>query len=248
MSTVWVTTSWDDGHALDVRLADLLDRHGVPGTFYVAPRSIELARHQRLGSEALLALADRFEIGGHTLTHRRLTSLDRAAAAEEIRAGKDELEQALGAPVQSFCYPGGRYAAGHVDLVRDAGFTVARTVQRHVTAPPTDLLQAGTTSHAYRHYSDIASMATRPALRPGASWRRWWNWDQAAIRLFDGICSTGGVFHLWGHSWEIDDRGDWRRLERVLRHIGRRGDVRYIVNGELAQTRTRSPVVAGVRP
>jgi peptidoglycan/xylan/chitin deacetylase (PgdA/CDA1 family) len=241
MSTVWVTTSWDDGHASDARLAALLDRYDMPGTFYVAPRSVELARHERLGRDALLALAERFEIGGHTLTHRRLTSLSRAAAAEEIRAGKDELEQALGARLRSFCYPGGRYGADHVALVREAGFTVARTVRRNVTAPPSDLLRAGTTIHAYRHYGDALR------CRPGASWRRWWNWDQSAMRLFDDVCSTGGVFHLWGHSWEIDAHGDWGRVERVLRHIGRRRDVRYIVNGRLAETTMRPPVIARAR-
>ena len=30
-----VTTSWDDGHPLDVRLAELLSSYGVPGTFYL---------------------------------------------------------------------------------------------------------------------------------------------------------------------------------------------------------------------
>ena len=36
----YLTTSWDDGDALDARLADLLARYGVPGTFYV-PRNCE---------------------------------------------------------------------------------------------------------------------------------------------------------------------------------------------------------------
>src|SRR5688500_11915407 len=33
-----VTTSWDDGHPLDIRLAEMLARHGVAGTFYVPLR------------------------------------------------------------------------------------------------------------------------------------------------------------------------------------------------------------------
>ena len=32
----WITTSWDDGHTLDLRLADLLDKYDLRGTFYVA--------------------------------------------------------------------------------------------------------------------------------------------------------------------------------------------------------------------
>jgi hypothetical protein len=241
MGSVWVTTSWDDGHAFDVRLADLLERYGLPGTFYVAPRCVHLSPRQRLTPGALAALAERFEIGGHTLTHQPLPSLALSAAAAEIRDGKDDLEAMIGAPLRSFCYPGGMYSASHIDLVREAGFSVARTVRRYVSAPPADPLQVATTFHAYRHFTDISSIARWFHFHPGRSWRRWWNWDDFAIQLFDLILCTGGVFHLWGHSWEIDARGEWARVERVLRHIGRRRDVHYIDNGDLLQSTTTRP-------
>ena len=48
--------------------------------------------------------------------------------------------------------------------------------------------------------------------------------------LFDVTRASGGVFHLWGHSWEIDARQDWGRLERVLEHIGSHNDATYISN------------------
>ncbi len=54
-----------------------------------------------------------------------------------------------------------------------------------------------------------------------------------AIALFDTVLETGGVFHLWGHSWELDGRRDWERLDRVLDYIAGRSDVRYVANGEL---------------
>jgi len=41
---VYVTTSWDDGHELDLRLASELAAHGMAGTFYVAP---DAARYRR---------------------------------------------------------------------------------------------------------------------------------------------------------------------------------------------------------
>jgi hypothetical protein len=61
-----------------------------------------------------------------------------------------------------------------------------------------------------------------------------WNWDVMAIAQFDLMLATGGVFHLWGHSWEVEKNGDWARLERVFAHIARRPGVRYVDNGELA--------------
>src|SRR4051794_21779274 len=35
---VFITTSWDDGHPLDIRIAELLAKYDLPGTFYI-PRA-----------------------------------------------------------------------------------------------------------------------------------------------------------------------------------------------------------------
>ena len=225
-----MTTSWDDGHVLDLRLADLLDRHGIAGTFYVAPRSHEIPAGERLDDARLRALAARFEIGGHTLTHRRLPTLDAATARHEIRAGRDAIEQAIGRPVTTFCYPGGSYRPEHVAMARDEGFVLARTVRRYQTRLPQDLLETGTTVHAYRHLRDPPRLIAGGPLR---GWRRSWDWADLAIHQFDRVRAGGGVFHLWGHSWEIDGHGDWDRLDRVLAHIGGVPGVRYVPNGAL---------------
>ncbi len=77
-------------------------------------------------------------------------------------------------------------------------------------------------------------------MEPGLRWRRlpvraarlFWSWDELAIAVFDAMLAAGnGVYHFWGHSWEIDDHGDWDRLERVLAHIGGRAEVDYAVPG-----------------
>ena len=230
---VVVTTSWDDGHVCDHKLAELLEHYGLRGTFYVAPENVELPRRERLGDHELLALAGRFEIGGHTLTHRRLTCLPDDVAWKEIVEGKDALEQVIGAPLRSFCYPGGQYAARHTAMVRDAGFALARTVRRGFTQMSPSY-ETHTTVHAYRHLRDGPAALCLANGRIGEARRIYWHWDQLAMSMFDRVLRTGGVFHLWGHSWEIDDNSDWGQLERVLRYIGGRPNVRYIDNGELA--------------
>ena len=45
---VTVTTSWDDGHRLDLRLAEILDEYQLPATFYISPASTEIAPADRL--------------------------------------------------------------------------------------------------------------------------------------------------------------------------------------------------------
>ena len=68
-------------------------------------------------------------IGGHTVRHPILTAIDDELARKEIAGGRDTLEGLLRQPVKLFAYPNGRpgtdYAAPHVKIVRDLGFTAA---------------------------------------------------------------------------------------------------------------------------
>lgn len=229
--TVQVTTSWDDGHVLDHCVAGLLDTYGLTGTFYVAPRNVELERRVRMGKRDLCALAADFEIGGHTLNHLRLNSVPDAVAQREISDGKDELEQILGASLRSFCYPGGAYDRRHKPMVRGAGFEYARTIRRYETRASCPM-EVHTTVHAYRHLCDLPEMFGLSKGSPQRTAQYYWNWDVLAMALFDEVLATGGVYHLWGHSWEIDQNEDWERLERVLGYIGRRPGVQYVTNCE----------------
>lgn len=229
-----VTTSWDDGHELDEKLAVELDSHGFAGTFYIAPQSAEIPPRRRLEHMALRDLASRFEIGGHTLTHPHMTRLPLQEAAREITLGRDVLQEIIGRRVTSFCYPYGAYRAEHIDLVRTAEFRVARTIRRFCTVAPADPLQLATTTHAARYLAD-GWRAVRSGRSPGAAWATWASWDVMARQMFQEARAGGGVFHLWGHSWEIEAHGDWPRLRSVLRYIAGHDDVLFVTNGELVE-------------
>jgi peptidoglycan/xylan/chitin deacetylase (PgdA/CDA1 family) len=229
---VVVTTSWDDGHVLDRRLASMLTGRGLAGTFYIAPENVEFAARDLLDPGGLRELAACFEIGGHTLTHRRLTTLGLAEAGTELRAGKERLEQVIQRPVTSFCYPGGLYRAEHVPLLKRAGFRCARTVRRLSTSPVTDPFAMRTTVQARPHPRDWPAVVALNHGRPVRS-LRCTDWSTLAVTLFDRVLAGGGVFHLWGHSWEIDRLGQWDRLARVLDHIAGRPGVSYTTNGGL---------------
>ena len=71
------------------------------------------------------------EIGGHTTTHARLASLDEAAAADDIRRNKLQLEAIIDREVRHFAYPYGDEAscgAREFRLAKAAGFATAVTV------------------------------------------------------------------------------------------------------------------------
>ena len=143
------TTSWDDGHPLDLKLADLLDRHGLPGTFYVPLRNREGLPVMEAG--ALRQLDGRFEIGSHTLDHHYADRGDAGTWARQVIDGKAALEQALGHAVAGFCYPGGRADAAARQVVRGAGFAYARSiVNLHLDAGD-DRFRLPTTAQFFPH-------------------------------------------------------------------------------------------------
>ncbi len=71
-------------------------------------------------------------IGAHTCTHPRLSRIPRAQAKEEIRAGKKKLEDRFGQSIEHFAYPFGDYDEEVVEMVREAGFRTASTMDRGI--------------------------------------------------------------------------------------------------------------------
>ncbi len=232
MKQVIVTTSWDDGHKLDERLSALLTKYHMKGTFYISPEDHEIAPEDRLNEKQLKAISKQFEIGAHTMTHPRLTEVDDKRAKKEMQDSKKYLEDLLKHPVTTFCYPGGNFKEKHVAMAREVGFSYARTVRRHRFDLKGSLLEGDTTINAYNHYQDLWKIARFAHFNPIRTYR-YFQWDVLAKAMFDRALSEGGVFHLWGHSWEVDKLGFWEKLEDVLKYISDRKGVQYVTNGEL---------------
>lgn len=232
MKPIFVTTSWDDGHTLDVRLAELLKKYGIKATFYIAPKDYESTPEERLTDAQIKTLSESFEIGAHTMTHAHLTKISDHDAKKEIEDSKHYLESITGQPVTAFCYPRGEYKKKHVEMVHAAGFLYARTVQRNSIALNDAPLEARTTVNTYNHYSDLSNIT------------RNFQWDALAKARFDEVQKNGGVFHLWGHSWEIEEHNDWEKLESVLAYISHKPNVQYVTNSEFLALRPRKLLIA----
>jgi peptidoglycan/xylan/chitin deacetylase (PgdA/CDA1 family) len=238
-----ITTSWDDGDILDERVADLLDRHGIRGTFYLARKF----RPNRLPEERIRALATRHEIGAHTVSHPDLTLLSRMAKENEIESGKKWLEDVTGETVAMFCYPFGRFDTETKASVAKAGFRGARTTRQFVLAPRTDRFAVATTLHAHPmvlrrdNARDFAAYVFnldrrnrwRGSLGIAASMLR--GWPRFAETLFRmSAIDPDAVFHLWGHSWEIEASNMWEQLDTFLKLISS-FDCRFETNGDVQQ-------------
>ena len=71
-----------------------------------------------------------FEIAAHSRTHPDLTSLSGKALENEVSGSRCELEDLLGEPVVTFCYPYGFYNDRTKEAARKAGFLAARSTRR----------------------------------------------------------------------------------------------------------------------
>ncbi|HVS88351.1 MAG TPA: glycosyltransferase [Candidatus Acidoferrum sp.] len=233
-----ITTSWDDGHPLDLRIAELLAKHGLRGTFYVP---LENTR-STLSPVQIRELSSAFEIGAHTVHHLVLTTLTSDRARAEIVQSKAQLEEITGKPCKVFCFPKGRYANAHVEMLAEAGFTGARTVEllsfnrpraeRGIAIMPTTLQACPNPTFTY-----VRNAAKR--FRFKALWSlllhsHGTDWAATAVALLDHAQQSGGVFHLWGHSWEIEEYQQWRALDRVLAALAEYNrPATYVANSEL---------------
>ncbi len=67
MKKIYFTTSWDDGHKLDLKLSELLAKYNIAGTFYIAKDF-----QGRMTDEDIIKISKNNEIGAHTITHPNL--------------------------------------------------------------------------------------------------------------------------------------------------------------------------------
>ena len=214
------TTSWDDGHPLDHRVAALLAKYGLTGTFYVP---IENAR-EVMNAQQIRDLGGSFEIGAHTAHHVVLTEVSAETAENEIHDSKRRLEDITGSVCDGFCFPRGRLHRGHLQMVRRSGFRYARTVELLSTRVParrSGIYLIPTTVQVCPHRWTIYAKNGAKRLALGnlknmILHSRSQDWPETARSMLRMVARRGGVFHLWGHSWEIEKRQQWAALEAVL--------------------------------
>lgn len=223
MTLMPITTSWDDGHPDDFRIAELLAKYELKGTFYI-PRVCETETMDESGIRELAAAQ---EIGAHTIHHVYLTEVDVATGDREIIDSKAWLESVLDSECRMFCFPRGKFTAHHLETAASAGYVGVRTTEMLSTRRPQmtrGVRQLPTTVEAYPH-TQVTFMRNILKRRAGSNFvnllrnRKQLDWPVLARSLYSQAASDNGVFHLWGHSWEIEDLDLWEPLEDVFRFL-----------------------------
>ena len=242
-----VTTSWDDGDPLDLKVAELLRDRNLPGTFYV-PFTGPHGR-QTLTPDHLRSLAvEGFEVGGHSLSHNVLPPLRPDEMAREVGLCKMRLEDILGERVRMFCYPKGRFNAAVISHVKQAGYLGARTTRMlrqtldfNPYQMPTSLLAYPNRCRVYAR-NMVRARNIRGLFDYVTQFIQLGSWVSMGRILFDRVLKEGGVWHLFGHAWQIQELGLWNDLKEILDYVCGRDGVVYVANsGVLSFLPERTP-------
>lgn len=217
-----LTLSYDDGVEQDIRLMDILDRHGLRCTFNLnsgcyaaeghtyAPGTI----HRRLPASRVSQLyaTDRHEVAVHSLTHPRLEVLPPSAVTQEVLQDRLNLEAQFGRIVRGMAYPYGSWSDAVVDCLRACGIAYARTTASTGRFDvPTDWLRMpATCHHGDARLPELTSRFLE--MKPG---------DKPQL------------FYLWGHSYEFEANDNWDVIERFAEQTGGRDDIWYATNIEI---------------
>lgn len=193
-----IITSWDDGSIYDLKIAILLKKYNLQGTFFI-PSNCELSDAQ------IKELSRDFELGGHTVTHPTdLKKLSGELLSNELEFNKELLEDISNKEVDYFCYPRGRYNEDTIEALKKAGFKRARTTLVGYIDKQEDLFRIKTSIHVYPDRKEYHRIS----------------WVEVANELWEKALNTeNSQFHIWGHSWEIEKLGLWKELDLLFKKI-----------------------------
>jgi peptidoglycan/xylan/chitin deacetylase (PgdA/CDA1 family) len=138
-----ICVTFDDGCETDLlAAAPILRQAGHMATFFVTTGKLGTACY--LSPPQVRELrAIGFEIGCHSMTHAYLPDLDAKGLQREICDAKSHLEQIVGASIEHFSCPGGRFDDRVLLMARRAGYRTVSTSRLQANSPATDPFALG---------------------------------------------------------------------------------------------------------
>lgn len=233
-----ITTSWDDGHIGDLRIAELLDKYNLKGTFYIPAANEE---HPVMSENNIVSISEKFEVGGHTMHHTRIKKVSEELFKAEILGCYKWLTNLTGAPPVSFCFPGGVYNKAAVNYALKSGFKIIRTTELLNPWLDSNNPVIPTTLQVYPHstftyYKHLVKRIKLKSLLLYSKSHSTSNMQKLLNYYLNYIQQHGGCFHLWGHSWEIEENHLWPALENIFKAMSNIPGIEYIDNKALVNT------------
>ena len=208
-----LTFSYDDGQIFDKKLIEILNTHGMKGTFHLnsGKLGIQRGKDNYVRGEDLNRIYAGHEIACHGVQHRNLPTVTRQQVLLEIQEDRKTLEQLTGSLVQGMSYAFGNYDEEVKRIAASLGIKYSRTIQETGRFyPPTDFLEWHPTCH---HSNNL-------------------------LELGDEFLDVPGFYELplmyvWGHSFEFGWSDDWSVIEAFAEKMAGKEDIWYATNMEI---------------
>lgn len=218
MSKIWWASviklefSFDDGSIYDLRIADMLNGYGYKATFYIPvnwQRYLLSKGIEPLTPENLIHIASQFTLGSHGVNHTLLTQSSEKQQRQEIFESKKYWEQ-QGYTIDSFCYPRGYYNDEIKDMVKEAGYKIARTVKVGYLEPADDPYEKHTTVHIGYDRDEYET--------------DWLTYAKNKVTEAIEKHNNGEdvIYHAWGHSEELRRYQQFDRFAEFLKYLTER--------------------------
>lgn len=224
-----VTLSYDDGVCADMRLAALLDRYGMKGTFNINSGLFDW--DGRMSPEEIRThiLDKGHEVAVHGENHIAPGVVAPAIAIADIMNCRQTLEDMFGIIVRGMAYPDSGILRLHNGntyenirrYVADTGIVYSRALHgdNNSFMLPEDLLAWMPTAHH-----------NNPLLK---------EYVKEFVQLDEEKTYSSHrfprLFYLWGHSYEFDRDNNWDVIEDFCAAISNKEDTWYATNIEICE-------------
>lgn len=228
-----ISFSWDDGSIYDLKIAKLFEKYSYRAMFFIPTSNWE---HPSVSPEIIKEIINmKMEVGGHTSSHKYLTTLDRSSLENEIADNQSYLQDLTQTNVDMFCYPGGCYDS-YIESVVVKYFKRARSAR----TMRFNIQRSFTVDTSFHFFDRGMRSVFKNVIQNDFS------------RLFDCVVSMNSdtfefyrnlIFrlnsesrvynvHIWGHGWELERFGLWGGLEEFLVFI-KRNNIKVVSNEEM---------------
>ena len=218
------TMNFDDGIDTDIKMASIMKKYGIRGTFNLNPGlfspegTVKPAGRTSIPltvSQAKELFSDpAFEIASHGDRHIAMAHVPGAAAMTEAVKSRMTLERTFSRLVRGFAYPFSSYDGDTKEILRLAGYAWAR---------------------GNKDKDDFLL----PREDEWYDWRGIHQMDGRLEGLVDKFVTEpnlyyhGWLLYVWAHTYEFEEFDTWDRIEGILKRIAACDDVWLATNSEI---------------
>ncbi len=215
-----LTLSYDDGVIFDKRLIEIMDKHGLKGTFNInsglfAKNEGEWRMTEKTAYE--LYASSPHEVAVHGVKHLSVGEVPLATGTMDIVNDRLNLEKLFGKQIRGMAYANGSVGDNAEQILTCAGIRYSRTTRatEKFDIPSNWLRLDPTCHHNHPRLMEMAKEFVEFKQRDYTPARR---------------CL---LFYLWGHSYEFNNNNNWEVIEEFAEFMGGRDDVWYATNMEI---------------